>query len=214
MNQKIPLPKQPNRITKSELKKYLQNISKSSNDLHGKQEPLHFLNWRRNPKGQITKLFGELKEVKENHTPGMKYFMGLERTVKQMEYKQRKQDLKQPMEHTHQVLLKTEQNISVSTQLHHFTDSYITLFTYMHFSPTQQCISSYIYFHRVTPSIHSSYIRLRATYFHISSLHSHIAFHIVSFSTQSYICYFTCISPTHISLIHIPTSSISLYPQS
>lgn len=39
----------------------------------------------------------ELKEAKENHTPEMKHFMGLERKIKQMEmrHRQREQELQQ-----------------------------------------------------------------------------------------------------------------------
>jgi protein QN1 len=39
----------------------------------------------------------ELREAKENHTPEMKHFMGLEQKIKQMEmrHKQREQELQQ-----------------------------------------------------------------------------------------------------------------------
>ncbi|XP_016062811.1 PREDICTED: centrosomal protein of 162 kDa isoform X2 [Miniopterus natalensis] len=60
---------------------------------------------------EITKLLEELREAKENHTPEMKHFMGLEKKIKQMEmrHKQREQELQQIIQQTHQVV-ETEQN--------------------------------------------------------------------------------------------------------
>lgn len=55
---------------------------------------------------EITKLMEELKEAKENHTPEMKHFMGLEKKIKQMEmrHKQREQELQQIIQQTCQVM--------------------------------------------------------------------------------------------------------------
>ncbi|XP_057345345.1 centrosomal protein of 162 kDa-like isoform X2 [Manis pentadactyla] len=60
---------------------------------------------------QITKLLEELREAKENHTPEMKHFMGLEKKIKQMEirHKQREQELQQIIQQTQQVV-ETEQS--------------------------------------------------------------------------------------------------------
>ncbi|KAK2113999.1 hypothetical protein P7K49_008265 [Saguinus oedipus] len=62
----------------------------------------------------ITKLLEELREAKENHTPEMKHFMGLEMKIKQMEMRhaQREQELQQIIQQTHQVV-ETEQNKEV-----------------------------------------------------------------------------------------------------
>ncbi|ERE75361.1 putative protein QN1 like protein [Cricetulus griseus] len=68
------------------------------NELQGKQESLAVSQVREEIlQKQITKLLEELKEAKENHTPEMKHFMGLERKIKQMEmrHKQREQELQQ-----------------------------------------------------------------------------------------------------------------------
>lgn len=55
-----------------------------------------------------------MKEAKENHTPEMKHFMGLERKIKQMEmrHRQREQELQQIIQQTRQVV-ETEQNKEV-----------------------------------------------------------------------------------------------------
>ncbi|KAL0594695.1 Centrosomal protein of 162 kDa [Plecturocebus cupreus] len=63
---------------------------------------------------EITKLLEELREAKENHTPEMKHFVGLEMKIKQMEMRrvQREQELQQIIQQTHQVV-ETEQNKEV-----------------------------------------------------------------------------------------------------
>ncbi|KAL2792267.1 centrosomal protein of 162 kDa isoform b [Daubentonia madagascariensis] len=60
---------------------------------------------------QITKLLEELKKAKENHTPEMKHFVGLEKKIEQMEirHEQREQELRQIIQQTQQVV-ESEQN--------------------------------------------------------------------------------------------------------
>ncbi|XP_006983771.1 centrosomal protein of 162 kDa [Peromyscus maniculatus bairdii] len=85
------------------------------NELQGKQESLALSQVREEIlQKQITKLLEELKEAKENHTPEMKHFMGLERKIKQMEmrHKQREQELQQIIQQTRQVV-ESEQNREV-----------------------------------------------------------------------------------------------------
>ncbi|KAL6072538.1 hypothetical protein STEG23_006858, partial [Scotinomys teguina] len=68
------------------------------NELQSKQESFALSQVREEIlQKQITKLLEELKEAKENHTPEMKHFLGLERKIKQMEmrHKQREQELQQ-----------------------------------------------------------------------------------------------------------------------
>ncbi|XP_050996153.1 centrosomal protein of 162 kDa [Acomys russatus] len=85
------------------------------NELQTKQESLAVSQVREEIlQKQITKLLEELKEAKENHTPEMRHFMGLERKIKQMEvrHKQREQELQQIIQQTRQVV-ETEQNKEV-----------------------------------------------------------------------------------------------------
>lgn len=84
-------------------------------ELRGKQESLAVSQVREEIlQNQITKLLEELKEAKENHTPEMKHFMGLERKIQQMEmrHKQREQELQQIIQQTRQVV-ESEQNKEV-----------------------------------------------------------------------------------------------------
>ncbi|XP_007640986.1 centrosomal protein of 162 kDa isoform X2 [Cricetulus griseus] len=99
-------------ITQEVLIKHFQG---QVNELQGKQESLAVSQVREEIlQKQITKLLEELKEAKENHTPEMKHFMGLERKIKQMEmrHKQREQELQQIIQQTRQVV-ETEQNKEV-----------------------------------------------------------------------------------------------------
>lgn len=85
------------------------------NELQGKQESFAVSQVREEIlQKQITKLLEELKEAKENHTPEMKHFMGLERKIMQMEmrHKQREQELQQIIQQTRQVV-ESEQNKEV-----------------------------------------------------------------------------------------------------
>ncbi|CAH6777909.1 centrosomal protein of 162 kDa [Phodopus roborovskii] len=85
------------------------------NELQGKQESLAVSQVREEIlQKQVTKLLEELKEAKENHTPEMKHFVGLERKIEQMEmrHKQREQELQQIIQQTRQVV-ETEQNKEV-----------------------------------------------------------------------------------------------------
>ncbi|XP_074043194.1 centrosomal protein of 162 kDa isoform X2 [Macrotis lagotis] len=63
---------------------------------------------------EISKLLEELREAKENHTPEMKHFMGLERKIKHMEMRhvQREKELQQIIQQTRQVV-ETEQEKEV-----------------------------------------------------------------------------------------------------
>lgn len=93
----------------------LKHFQGQVNELQGKQESLSLSQVREEIlQKQITKLLEELKEAKENHTPEMKHFMGLERKIKQMEmrHKQREQELQQIIQQTRQVV-ETEQNKEV-----------------------------------------------------------------------------------------------------
>lgn len=95
--------------TQEVLIKHFQN---QVNELQGKQESLVVSQVREEIlQKEITKLLEELREAKENHTPEMKHFMGLEKKIKQMEmrHKQREQELQQIIQQTHQVV-ETEQN--------------------------------------------------------------------------------------------------------
>ncbi|XP_031199355.1 centrosomal protein of 162 kDa isoform X2 [Mastomys coucha] len=93
----------------------LKHFQGQVNELQGKQESLAVSQVREEIlQKQITKLLEELKEAKENHTPEMKHFMGLERKIKQMEmrHRQREQELQQIIQQTRQVV-ETEQNKEV-----------------------------------------------------------------------------------------------------
>ncbi|XP_036173217.1 centrosomal protein of 162 kDa isoform X2 [Myotis myotis] len=95
--------------TQEVLIKHFQN---QVNELQDKQESLIVSQVREEIlQKEITKLLEELREAKENHTPEMKHFMGLEKKIKQMEmrHKQREQELQQIIQQTHQVV-ETEQN--------------------------------------------------------------------------------------------------------
>ncbi|KAM7135985.1 centrosomal protein of 162 kDa isoform 1-T2 [Molossus nigricans] len=95
--------------TQEVLIKHFQN---QVNELQGKQESLVVSQVREEIlQKEITKLLEELREAKENHTPEMKHFMGLEKKIKQMEmrHKQREQELQQIIQQTHQVV-ENEQN--------------------------------------------------------------------------------------------------------
>ncbi|XP_074189361.1 centrosomal protein of 162 kDa isoform X3 [Rhinolophus sinicus] len=81
--------------TQEVLIKHFQN---QVNELQSKQESLVVSQVREEIlQKEITKLLEELREAKENHTPEMKHFMGLEKKIKQMEmrHKQREQELQQ-----------------------------------------------------------------------------------------------------------------------
>ncbi|XP_052043652.1 centrosomal protein of 162 kDa isoform X1 [Apodemus sylvaticus] len=93
----------------------LKHFQGQVSELQGKQESLAVSQVREEIlQKQITKLLEELKEAKENHTPEMKHFMGLERKIKQMEtrHRQREQELQQIIQQTRQVV-ETEQNKEV-----------------------------------------------------------------------------------------------------
>ncbi|XP_066215028.1 centrosomal protein of 162 kDa [Saccopteryx leptura] len=82
------------------------------NELQSRQESLVVSQVREEIlQKEITKLLEELREAKENHTPEMKHFMGLEKKIQHMEirHKQREQELQQIIQQTHQVV-ETEQN--------------------------------------------------------------------------------------------------------
>lgn len=90
----------------------IKHFQTQINELQGKQESLAVSQVREEIlQKEITKLLEELKEAKENHTPEMKHFMGLERKIKQMEmrHKQREQELQQIIQQTRQVV-ESEQN--------------------------------------------------------------------------------------------------------
>ncbi|XP_045354892.1 centrosomal protein of 162 kDa isoform X5 [Leopardus geoffroyi] len=95
--------------TQEVLLKHFQN---QVNELQGKQESLVVSQVREEIlQKEITKLLEELREARENHTPEMKHFMGLEKKIKQMEmrHEQREQELQQIIQQTHQVV-ETEQS--------------------------------------------------------------------------------------------------------
>ncbi|XP_041627146.1 centrosomal protein of 162 kDa isoform X1 [Vulpes lagopus] len=95
--------------TQEVLLKHFQN---QVDELQGKQESLVVSQVREEIlQKEITKLLEELREARENHTPEMKHFMGLEKKIKQMEmrHQQREQELQQIIQQTHQVV-ETEQN--------------------------------------------------------------------------------------------------------
>ncbi|XP_044931803.1 centrosomal protein of 162 kDa isoform X2 [Mustela putorius furo] len=90
----------------------LKHFQSQVNELQGKQESLAVSQLREEIlQKEITKLLEELREARENHTPEMKHFMGLEKKIKQMEmrHQQREQELQQIIQQTHQVV-ETEQN--------------------------------------------------------------------------------------------------------
>ncbi|CAK6446797.1 unnamed protein product [Pipistrellus nathusii] len=98
--------------TQEVLIKHFQN---QVNELQDKQESLMVSQVREEIlQKEITKLLEELREAKEDHTPEMKHFMGLEKKIKQMEmrHKQREQELQRIIQQTHQVV-ETEQNKEV-----------------------------------------------------------------------------------------------------
>ncbi|XP_073075476.1 centrosomal protein of 162 kDa isoform X5 [Manis javanica] len=95
--------------TQEVLVKHFQN---QVNELQGKQESLVVSQVREEIlQKEIAKLLEELREAKENHTPEMKHFMGLEKKIKQMEirHEQREQELQQIIQQTQQVV-ETEQS--------------------------------------------------------------------------------------------------------
>ncbi|XP_064144759.1 centrosomal protein of 162 kDa isoform X1 [Loxodonta africana] len=95
--------------TQEVLIKHFQN---QVNELQGKQESLVVSQVREEIlQNEVTKLLEELREAKENHTPEMKHFTGLEKKIKQMEmrHEQREQELQQIIQQTRQVV-ETEQN--------------------------------------------------------------------------------------------------------
>ncbi|XP_049628268.1 centrosomal protein of 162 kDa [Suncus etruscus] len=90
----------------------IKHFQNQVNELQVKQESLVVSQVREEVlQKEITKLMEELKEAKENHTPEMKHFMGLEKKIKQMElrHKQREQELQQIIQQTCQVL-ETKEN--------------------------------------------------------------------------------------------------------
>ncbi|XP_044102167.1 centrosomal protein of 162 kDa isoform X1 [Neovison vison] len=90
----------------------LKHFQSQVNELQGKQESLAVSQVREEIlQKEITKLLEELREARENLTPEMKHFMGLEKKIKQMEmrHQQREQELQQIIQQTHQVV-ETEQN--------------------------------------------------------------------------------------------------------
>ncbi|XP_004462680.2 centrosomal protein of 162 kDa isoform X2 [Dasypus novemcinctus] len=95
--------------TQEVLIKHFQN---QVNELQGKQESLVVSQVREEIlQTEITKLLEELREAKENHTPEMKHFIGLEKKIKLMEmrHEQREQELQQIIQQTRQVV-ESEQN--------------------------------------------------------------------------------------------------------
>ncbi|XP_039077757.1 centrosomal protein of 162 kDa isoform X2 [Hyaena hyaena] len=95
--------------TQEVLIKHFQN---QVNELQSKQESLVVSQVREEVlQKEITKLLEELREARENHTPEMKHFMGLEKKIKQLEmrHEQREQELQQIIQQTHQVV-ETEQS--------------------------------------------------------------------------------------------------------
>ncbi|XP_037587691.1 centrosomal protein of 162 kDa isoform X2 [Cebus imitator] len=93
----------------------IKHFQSQVNELQSKQESLVVSQVREEIlQKEITKLLEELREAKENHTPEMKHFMGLEMKIKQMEMRhaQREQELQQIIQQTHQVV-ETEQNKEV-----------------------------------------------------------------------------------------------------
>ncbi|XP_055130062.1 centrosomal protein of 162 kDa isoform X1 [Symphalangus syndactylus] len=93
----------------------IRHFQSQVNELQSKQESLVVSQVREEIlQKEITKLLEELREAKENHTPEMKHFMGLEKKIKQMEMRhaQREQELQQIIQQTHQVV-ETEQNKEV-----------------------------------------------------------------------------------------------------
>lgn len=95
--------------TQEVLIKHFQN---QVNELQGKQESLVVSQVREEIlQKEITKLLEELREAKQNHTPEMKHFMGLEKKIRQMEmrHEQREQELQQIIQQTRQVV-ENEQN--------------------------------------------------------------------------------------------------------
>ncbi|KAM6180912.1 centrosomal protein of 162 kDa isoform 2-T2 [Erethizon dorsatum] len=90
----------------------IKHFQSQVNELQGKQESLAVSQVREEIlQKEITKLLEELREAKENHTPEMKHFMGLEKKIEQLEirHKQREQELQQIIQQTYQVV-ETEQN--------------------------------------------------------------------------------------------------------
>ncbi|XP_063089237.1 centrosomal protein of 162 kDa isoform X3 [Cavia porcellus] len=90
----------------------IKHFQSQVNELQSKQESLAVSQVREEIlQKEITKLLEELREAKENHTPEMKHFMGLEKKIKQMEirHKQREQELQQIIQQTYRVV-ETEQN--------------------------------------------------------------------------------------------------------
>ncbi|XP_055247960.1 centrosomal protein of 162 kDa isoform X3 [Gorilla gorilla gorilla] len=93
----------------------IRHFQSQVNELQSKQESLVVSEVREEIlQKEITKLLEELREAKENHTPEMKHFVGLEKKIKQMEMRhaQREQELQQIIQQTHQVV-ETEQNKEV-----------------------------------------------------------------------------------------------------
>lgn len=93
----------------------IKHFQSQVNELQDKQESLAVSQVREEIlQKEITKLLEELREAKENHTPEMKHFMGLEKKIKQMEmrHKQREHELQQIIQQTQQVV-ETEQNKEV-----------------------------------------------------------------------------------------------------
>uniref|UniRef100_A0A8I3ZZQ1 Centrosomal protein of 162 kDa n=1 Tax=Callithrix jacchus TaxID=9483 RepID=A0A8I3ZZQ1_CALJA len=93
----------------------IKHFQSQVNELQSKQESLVISQVREEIlQKEITKLLEELREARENHTPEMKHFMGLEMKIKQMEMRhvQREQELQQIIQQTHQVV-ETEQNKEV-----------------------------------------------------------------------------------------------------
>ncbi|XP_075410931.1 centrosomal protein of 162 kDa [Tenrec ecaudatus] len=98
--------------TQEVLIKHFQN---QVSELQSKQESLAVSQVREEVlQNEVTKLLEELREAKENHTPEMKHFTGLEKKIKQMEmrHEQREQELQQIIQQTRQVV-ETEQNKEV-----------------------------------------------------------------------------------------------------
>ncbi|XP_025240238.1 centrosomal protein of 162 kDa isoform X1 [Theropithecus gelada] len=93
----------------------IRHFQSQVNELQSKQESLVVSQVREEIlQKEVTKLLEELREAKENHTPEMKHFVGLEKKIKQMEMRhaQRELELQQIIQQTHQAV-ETEQNKEV-----------------------------------------------------------------------------------------------------
>ncbi|XP_074043195.1 centrosomal protein of 162 kDa isoform X3 [Macrotis lagotis] len=93
----------------------IKHLQTQVSELQGNKESLAISQVREEIlQKEISKLLEELREAKENHTPEMKHFMGLERKIKHMEMRhvQREKELQQIIQQTRQVV-ETEQEKEV-----------------------------------------------------------------------------------------------------